>query len=83
MVWVWKISLKNIKFSNFFPSGKKKSLLVRSKCTRVNGGPASYLLSKVARVGSGPISSSFQFNINANVTNNQVWKKHKEKETDL
>jgi len=43
-VWIWKISPKNVKFFIFFPSGKKKSLRIGSKSTRVKGRLASYLL---------------------------------------
>jgi len=43
LVWVWKIIPKNPKFSNFFPSGQKKS-------HRVRDGLASYLLVS----GQGP-----------------------------
>jgi len=40
MVWVLvrKSSPKNVKFFNFFPSDKKKSLLVGSKSIHVMGG---------------------------------------------
>jgi len=48
-VWIWKISLKNIK------SGQKKSLRVRSKSTRVEGGLAFYLLRVKSKLGSGQV----------------------------
>jgi len=51
MVWVWilKISYRNVKFFNFFPSGQKKSLRVGSEISRVNGGwPHIYCGSKVS-----------------------------------
>jgi len=55
MVWVriWKISPKNIKFFNFFPSGQKKFLPVMSESTRVKAGLASYLLRVKSKLGSG------------------------------
>jgi len=55
MVWVrnWKISAKNVKFFNFFPSGQKKLLRVGSKSTRVKAGSASYLLRVKSMLGSG------------------------------
>jgi len=34
-VWIWKISLKNVNFFNFFHFGSKKSLWVGSKSTLV------------------------------------------------
>jgi len=49
-VWIWKISPKNVKF---FPSGRKKSLRVGSKSTRVKGGSASYLLRVKSKLESG------------------------------
>jgi len=52
-VWIWKISPKNFKFFNFFPSGQKKSLWVGSESTRVKGGLASYLLRVKTKLGSG------------------------------
>jgi len=54
-VWIWKISPKNVKLFNFFPSGQKKSPRVRSKSTRV--GLLFTAGQKYGRVGSGPISS--------------------------
>jgi len=42
--WFWKISLKNVKFFNFCPSGQKKSLRVGSKAVR----PLIYCWSKVS-----------------------------------
>jgi len=58
IVWVriWKISPKNVKFFNFFPSGQKKLIWVESESTRIKAGLASYLLrvkSKL-RLGQGP-----------------------------
>jgi len=47
------ISLKNVRFFNFFPLSLKKSLPVGSKSTLVNGGPASYLLRVKSKLGSG------------------------------
>jgi len=54
------LNLENfhLKMSNFFPLGQKKSLRVRSKSTRVEGGLASSLLWVKSKLGSGPISSS-------------------------
>jgi len=57
MVWVRKISPKNIKFFNFFPSGKKNPLWVGSKSTRVKGGSASCLLRFKSKLGSGRVGS--------------------------
>jgi len=49
MVWVWKISPKNVKNFNFFPFGSKKSLWIRSKSTRSKAGqPLIYCRSKVS-----------------------------------
>jgi len=55
MVWVkiWKISPKNVKFFNFFPSGQKKLLQVGSESTRVKAGSASYLQRVKSKLGSG------------------------------
>jgi len=51
---VWKISPKNPKCFNFFPSGQKRSQWVGSKCTRVKGGVGLSLNGglKHARVGA-------------------------------
>jgi len=51
IVWVWilKISPKNVKFFNFFPSGQKKSLWVGSESTRVG----LYLLRVKSKLPSG------------------------------
>jgi len=57
MVWVWKISPKNVKFFNFFPFGSKKYLQVRSKSTRVKGRSASYLLRVKSKLGFGRVGS--------------------------
>jgi len=59
MVWarIWKISPKNVKFFNFFPSGKKKSLRVGSESTRVRAGSASYLLRVKSKLGLGQVGS--------------------------
>jgi len=54
-VWIWKISLKNVKFFNFFLSGQKKSLRVGSESTRVEGRSASYLLHVKGKLGSGRV----------------------------
>jgi len=55
IVWVriWKISPKNVKFFNFFPSGQKKLLRVGSESTRVEAGSAYYLLRVKSKLGSG------------------------------
>jgi len=45
-------------FSIFFPSGQKKSLQVGPENTRVEGGPASYLLRVKCKLGSGPIPTA-------------------------
>jgi len=50
MVWVWKISPRNVKCFNFFHFRSKKSLPAGSKSTRVKGG---YFKSKL-RSGQGP-----------------------------
>jgi len=52
-VWIWKISPKNVIFFNFYPSGKKKSLWVRSKSTQVEGVSAAYLLRVKSNLESG------------------------------
>jgi len=38
MLWVWKISLKNVKFSIFFPSGKKYLFGLVQKVPRSKAG---------------------------------------------
>jgi len=58
LVWVLKISPKNLKLFNFFPSGQKKSRKIRSKITPVKDGSASYLLQVKSMLGLGLISSS-------------------------
>jgi len=55
MVWVWKFSTKNVKKFNFFPSNKKKSLLVGSKITQVKDGSSSYLLRVKSMLGPGRV----------------------------
>jgi len=59
-----KFPLKMSNFSIFFSSSHKKFPRVGQKSTWVKGGSASYLLrcQKYARVGSGPISSIYNFN---------------------
>jgi len=47
-VWIWKISPKNIKCFNFFPSGSKKI-----SSGRVKGGSAPYLLWVKSMLRSG------------------------------
>jgi len=54
----------------FFPFGSKKSLQVRSKSTRVKGGPASYLLWVKSMLGLGQSPS-----LNLTTTNNALNKK--------
>jgi len=49
----FKISPKNIKFLNFFPSDQIKLLWVGSESTRVEAGSASYLLRVKSKLGSG------------------------------
>jgi len=44
LVWVWKISSKNLKFINFFPSDQKKSPQLGSKSTRDKDWSASFLV---------------------------------------
>jgi len=44
---------KNVKFFNFFPSGKKKLLRVGLESTRVKAGSASYFLRVKSKLGSG------------------------------
>jgi len=53
-----KFSLKIPIFWIFFSSGQKKSLLVRPKSTRVEGGSGSYLLRVKSMRGSGQCPSS-------------------------
>jgi len=58
LVWVWKISPKNPKFCNFFPSGQKKISSGRSK-KYPDQSRVGFLFTagqKYAWVGSGPIS---------------------------
>jgi len=63
MVWVWKISPKNVKFFHFFPSAQKKSLRVGSKSTQVKGGSTSYLLRVKSKHGSGLVRAHLYLNI--------------------
>jgi len=60
LVWVRKISPKNVKFFIFSPFGSKKSFRVGSKV----GQPHIYCGSKacLGRVGSGPISTYHHLN---------------------
>jgi len=58
-LWVWKISPQNSIVFNFFPSDQNESHSVGSKNTRVNDGPATYLLRVKSMLGSGPISDWF------------------------
>jgi len=59
MVWVLisKISTKNVKFFNFFPSDQKISLRVGSESTRVVAGSASYLLWVKSKLEFGRVRS--------------------------
>jgi len=65
MVWVWKISPKNVKFSIFFPSDKKNLFRLGQKVPgSMDGQPLIYCRSKVCsvqfrsgRVRSGTIST--------------------------
>jgi len=57
LVLVWKISPKNHKFFNFFPSVKKNPHWVGSKSARVKDGSASYLLRVKSMLGSRHIFS--------------------------
>jgi len=60
LVWVWKVSPKNLKFLIFFPLDQKNIIRLGQKVPGSKAGhPLIYCGSKVcwSRVGSGPISS--------------------------
>jgi len=58
MVWVWKISHKNIKFFNFSLRVKKNLF------GQVKWGSASYLLRVKIKLVSGPIATIFKISLN-------------------
>jgi len=60
MVWVWKISHKNVKFFNFLPFGLKKisSGWVKKYPGQMRVGLLLTAGQKYARIGSGPISTT-------------------------
>jgi len=78
LVWIWKISPKNVKFSIFFPSFQKKILLGRVK--KYPGQRQISLLfttgQKYARVGSGSIASFIS--VDKNIFRPQIAKNKKD-----
>jgi len=57
-VWIWKISAKNLKFSNFFPFTSKNYHWCRSKSICVKDRAASYFLRVKSIVGLGHLYSN-------------------------